>query len=185
MDVQIETKRLILRDYVVSDWKDVHEYCADPEVVRFMLWGPNTPEQTKEFIERMMESQEEEPRTHFELAVVQKDRGKIIGGVGLRKISDRKMDGALGYCYSREVWGMGIASEAASAMLTFGFEQLSMHRIWATCDPENLGSSKVLQKIGMRLEGHFKQDDFIKDQWRDTLFFAILREEYDARNAIS
>jgi RimJ/RimL family protein N-acetyltransferase len=178
MLVRIETDRLLLREYVQSDWEQVHEYSSDPEVVRFMLWGPNSEDQTRNFVARAIGFQREEPRHQFEVAVVLKDTGKVIGGIGLRIKSERRKEADLGYCYSREAWGKGYGSEAAQSMLRFGFEKLHMHRIWATCDAENRGSAGVMKKCGMRHEAHFKQDELIKGQWRDSLLYAILEDEW-------
>ena len=80
----LTTERLVLRDYVEGDWRAVHQYAADPEVVRFMDWGPNTEQQTRDFIARTIGQHQANPRRGYELAVVLKDGGRLIGGCGLR-----------------------------------------------------------------------------------------------------
>ena len=71
-NIKLTTERLILREARKSDWKDVHEYAVDPDVYKFMAWGPNTIEDTKNYIQRAINSRQEVPRTKFELAIVLK-----------------------------------------------------------------------------------------------------------------
>ena len=72
----------------------------------------------------------------------------------------------------------GYASEAANRLIEYGFNSLFSHRIIATCQPENVASWKILEKIGMSKEGHFKKCIFRRGKWIDELFYAILREEW-------
>ncbi len=177
--MQLDTDRLVLRDFKATDWKEVHEYALDPEVVKFMIWGPNTVEETQYFVDMALDKQREKPRRAYEFAVTLKDGGKLIGAAGLRINPDEPLTADVGYCYNRKFWRQGYSTEACLRLLELGFGELGLHRIWATCDSENLGSAGVLLKCGMRQEGHFVQDKLIKGHWRDTLLFAILREEYE------
>ncbi|CAH1059687.1 hypothetical protein PAECIP111894_05899 [Paenibacillus pseudetheri] len=86
--------------------------------------------------------------------------------------------GEIGYTVHPDVWGQGVATAAAGLMLNFGFEELHLHRIYATCDPRNSGSSKVLTKIGMTYEGRLRDALLIKDGWRDSLMFSMLEHEW-------
>lgn len=183
MGVAIETKNLLLRDFKQTDWKDVHQYSIDPEVVKFMEWGPNTSDQTLAFIDRVLDAQRLKPRMTYEFAVVLREEDKLIGAAGIRVSSFEPRQADLGYCFNRNYWGRGYASESCQALLDFGFGELKLHRVWATCDAENIGSASVLKKSGMRQEAHFIKDKNIKGRWRDTFLFAILREEWEARRA--
>ena len=175
--IKIETERLILRDFVPGDWKAAHEYGSDPEVVRFMPWGPNSPAQTKSYIRRVMGWACQKHRSKFELAVILKSEGKLIGGCGIRIQEPVLRTGDMGYCFNRNYWGKGYATEASKALIQFGFSELRMHRIWATCDTPNRASARVLEKVGMKREGHFRQDVLQKGVWRDSYFYAILERK--------
>jgi sulfate adenylyltransferase large subunit len=181
--ILLTTERLILRDFVEDDWRAVHEYDTDPEVVRYMPWGPNTEQQTKEFIAGAIRQQEEMPRRQYELAVVLRDTNRLIGACGLRLSRPDHHGGDIGYSFNRQFWGQGYATEAARAIIRFGFEQCGLHRIFATCDAQNVASGRVLEKLGMRREGHFLQDKWERQQWRDSLLFAILADEWKAGGA--
>lgn len=174
----IQTERLELRDFSETDWKAVHAYASDLEVVRFMDWGPNTEEESRNFIQRTITHQKEHPRTNYSLAIIHKADDKLIGGCGIYVTNPENREGYIGYCLNRNFWRRGFATETAKALLKFGFEQLNLHRIFATCDPANVASKHVLEKIGMRLEGHFREHKWAKEKWRDSLFYAILDHEW-------
>jgi len=179
--LQLESERLLLRDFKATDWKSVHEYATDPDVVKFMEWGPNTVDETHFFIDMVIDKQREKPRRSFEFAVTLKDGGTLIGAAGLRLNLGTDEVADIGYCYNKKYWRQGYSSEACARLIRMGFVDLNLHRIWATCDVDNLGSAAVLQKCGMRREAHFVQDKYIKGRWRDTLLFAILRDEWEEK----
>lgn len=180
--LRLETPRLVLREWKRTDWRDVQEYASDPEVVKYMEWGPNTVDDTMNFIDTALEQQRSKPRLTFEFAVMLKESGKVIGACGFRLLPYDLEQAAVGYCFNRNYWRQGFASEACSRVIEFGFKEKNMHRIHATCDEENVGSAAVLSKCGMRKEGHFVRDKKIREYWRDTLLFAILREEWEELN---
>lgn len=176
--MQIETPRLLLRDFKQTDWKDVHEYATDLEVVKYMEWGPNSSDETIAFVDHALDKAREKPRGFFEFAVIVREEGKLIGACGLRVLPGDKEQADIGYCYNRNYWHKGYATEASRALVNFGFGELKLHRIHATCDAENLGSARVLKNCSMRQEAHLKEDKKIKGRWRDTFLFAILEHEW-------
>jgi ribosomal-protein-alanine N-acetyltransferase len=179
--MQLETPRLILREFKATDWKAVHEYASDPDVVKFMEWGPNTIEETQSFIDLSIDKQRDNPRRAFEFAVVLKSDGSLIGAAGMRLSPGTVEVADIGYCYNKKYWRQGFSSEACARLLRMGFVDLKLRRVWATCDAENDGSAAVLRKCGMLQEGHFRQERCIKGRWRDTLLFAILRDEWEEK----
>jgi len=177
-ELTLTTHRLILREFREDDWVAVHEYASDPAVVRYMPWGPNREEDTQVFIQRALALQSEDPRTGYEFAVTLRPDGELIGGCGLHAMSFEHRSSFLGYCFRREAWGRGYATEAAAALLAFGFERLGLHRMSATCDTENAASARVLEKVGMRREGHFRDDTLVRGRWRDSYLYAVLAGEW-------
>jgi RimJ/RimL family protein N-acetyltransferase len=174
----IETKRLLLKDLRGSDWQAVHEYASDPEVVKYMDWGPNTDNETKEFIQRAIASRQEKPRNVFTLAIVLKEKERLIGSCGIHISNLENREGWLGYCLNRKYWNKGYGTETSIGLVNFGFAKLNSHRIFATCDPENTASAHVLEKSGMKREGHLRQHKWSKGKWRDSYVYAILEEEW-------
>jgi len=173
--MRIETERLIIRDLREDDWEAVHEYASSPLVAEHMQWGPNTEEETKAFLRSAISWQKDDPRMEFELAVTLRGNGKLIGGCGLH--ADGEI-GEIGYCFHPAYWRQGYASEAAAAMLALGFEDLKLHRIFATCRPENTGSAKVMEHVGMRYEGRLREHIRAKGRWLDSLQYSILDHEF-------
>lgn len=176
----LETERLTLRDWKRSDWKDAHEYAKDPEVSKYMMWGPNTERETKDFIDMAVELALVKPRRGYELAIHLHEANKIIGGCGMQ-IAQNGLSAMIGYTLHRDHWGKGIGTEAARRLMFFGFEELGMHRMYATCDVDNQGSAHILEKLGMRREAHFVEDCMIHGKWRDTYLYAILAREWVLR----
>ncbi|MGG6310403.1 GNAT family N-acetyltransferase [Paenibacillus macerans] len=177
--MELETERLMLREFTMEDEQEVHVYASDPFVVRHMVWGPNSEEETREYLARMREMQNKEPREGYELAAVLKATGQLIGGCGLY-LSGFKQ-GEIGYCFNPLFWRQGYATEAARALLALGFQELGLHRIYATCRPDNSGSAKVMQKIGMTYEGHMREHLWHNGKWHDSFQYSILSSEYGER----
>ena len=177
-DVTIETERLVLREFLRDDWEKVHEYAVDPEVYHYMPWGPNSKDETSDFVERAITSRRRNPRLHFELAITLRGTGRLIGGGGIRAVDEGFRSADMGYCLRRDAWGVGFATETAAGLIGFGFEQLRVHRIWATCDTRNVRSAHVLEKVGMELEGTMRDDTWLRGQWRSSRLYSVLESEW-------
>jgi RimJ/RimL family protein N-acetyltransferase len=181
VELPLRTPRLLLRDFVEADWEAVHVYARLPEVSRYMPWGPNSEVDTREFVGRALAAQALSPRTTYELAIIWRESGRLIGGCGLTAQNQTHRVGEIGYCLHPDFWGRGCAAEAAGALLALGFEQLQLHRIQASCDPENAASRRVLEKLGMQQEGRLRQNLQMRGQWRDSLLWSVLEHEWRAR----
>lgn len=175
--MRLETERLIIREFSREDMGGVHQYASDPIVTTHMIWGPNSEAETRSFIERVIDMQEQQPREGYELAVELKESGELIGGMGLHIMPSAQ--GEIGYCFNKQYWGRGYASEAAAVLLGYGFHELGLHRIYATCRPGNIGSATVMRKIGMTYEGHLREHMYYKDKWHDSYLYSILEDEYE------
>lgn len=178
----IETPRLLLRDFKARDLEAVHAYASREDVARYMIWGPNTLAQSREAIDGFLEDQHRRPRRAFDLAVVLKAKGRhegrLVGGAGLSIVDREDLTGDIGYVLHPDVWGMGLAEEAARALLDAGFRELGLRRIVATCDQRNKASARVMERLGMRREGAFRASKLIQGEWRDEYLYAILADEF-------
>lgn len=171
----MKTKHLVLREFRLSDWKAVQEYASDKRVVKYVLWGPNTAAQTRGFIRLCMRRAKQKPRAHWDWAMIEKQTGRLVGGCSLTVLSWRDRDAMFGYCLRPDAWNKGYATQAAKAMMQFGFQSLRLRRITTTCDVQNKASAKVMRKLGMRREAHYRKNIFQKGRWRDTFLYALLR----------
>ena len=183
--MQLTTERLILREFQVEDWTATYAYESDPTVVRYQSNGLYTPEESRAYIVRSMATAVAAPRRVFDLAVTLKSDGRLIGRCGLNIKNPEMNEAALWYVLHRSFWGRGLIPEAARALVDFGFQDLSVHRLWAECDPRNVGSERVMQKLGMRKEAQFKESCFIKNEWCDSVVYGLLEREWHAARRAS
>lgn len=179
----LTTPRLLLREFEEEDWRATHPYESDPEVVRYALHGVRTPEESRDYIRRTRALARETPRDVYDLAMVLKDEGRLIGRCGFRITDREQREAMLWYILDRSRWGQGYATEAARAVLDWAFSTLPLHRFFADCDPRNPGSFRVMEKLGMRKEAHFRENVFVKGEWCDSVIYAVLDHEWRARAA--
>jgi ribosomal-protein-alanine N-acetyltransferase len=174
----IRTARLLLREFRETDSDDCHDYASDPEVSRYMAWGPNTLEDTREFMARKLDEQAHWPRKAVNLAVEHLADHKVIGSVRLSHDHGDPLEADLGYSLHRRYWRRGYGSEAARAVADVAFRALGMHRLFATCDVQNTGSLKVMETLGMQREGLLRENVRVKGAWRNTYLYAVLDREW-------
>ena len=173
----VSTERLFLRRFTPDDWLGLYACLSRPEVARFEPYEPYSEEKAKTEAARRAENPD------F-WAVCLPD-GRLIGTIFLSK-QPAFETWELGYAFHPDFWGHGYASEAARAMLGEVFGREGAWRVVAMCDPENRASWRLLERLGMRREGHlrrniwFKRDETGATIWKDTYEYAILREEWNA-----
>lgn len=176
--MEIKTERLVLRDFVSEDWRAVYSFQNDVRYLEYYEWTHRTEPEVKAFVNRFIEQQRQQPRFKYQFAMTLKESGKLIGDVGIRRANAEARVADLGYELDPRYWGNGYATEAARAMLEFGFEQLHLHRVWAQCVADNVSSAHILEKIGMRQEGRLRENEHFKRRWWDVLVYGILEDEW-------
>jgi ribosomal-protein-alanine N-acetyltransferase len=181
--MELRTERLILREFVPEDWRAVYAYQNDPRYLEFYEWEHRTESDAKAFVQMMIDQQCETPRTKFQWALVLASNHKLIGNAGIRKRSLKTYQADMGYEIDPREWHNGYATEAARAILKFGFEQLHLHRIWAQAIAANVNSIRVLEKLGMRQEGRLRENEFFKGRFWDTVIYGILEDEWRWKRA--
>lgn len=176
--IRLTGQRLVLRDLEMADWPAVHAYSARPEVARYQPWGPNTPDESRAFVEQVIAAAQAMPRIEYQLALTLTAGGRLIGTGALWIRSIDHGQGEIGYFLHPDHWGRGYATEAARLLLDFGFGTLDLHRIGAICDPRNVASARVLEKMGMTHEGRLRETMRLRDGWRDSAVYGILAQEW-------
>lgn len=180
----LQTNRLILREFREEDFLDVHAYSSNLENIKYMTWGPNTEEDTKNFIKECIKEKYKTPRLKYDFAIVLKETNKVIGGCGIYINENEDTDeGMLGWILNKKYWKQGYMTEAAHELIRFGFTTLNLHRIYATCYGDNYGSYRVMENNNMRREAHFKKRRMLRNAnkriWGDELHYSILEEEWE------
>ena len=174
----METEKIILREMERNDWLAVHEYASQHIVCKYQPWGPNTKADTKVFVDQVMKDSQHNPRTRFVYVVVLPDSHKVIGAGELNIRDIHHKTGEISYIIHPDYWSRGFGTGTAKKLIEIGFSTRRLHRIYATCDPRNIGSAKVLQKAGLTNEGRLREELLIRDGWRDSLLYSILEHEW-------
>ena len=182
--MNIITERLRLREFARDDWRAVLEYQRDPRYLRYYPWADRTENDVREFVGTFVEWGLETPRRRFQLAVVCRDDGRLIGNCGIRRASDNDDEAELGYELNPDCWGQGYATEAAAAMVEFGFKELGLQRITSWCIADNTASARVLERLGFSLDQRQGLEEYFKGRWWDTQTYALASDRWQRRPGI-
>lgn len=177
LTIPMETERLRIRHITMEDWRDLHVYASDASVMTYLPEGQMTEEQTRQFIAEHMG---EQTRVY---AIDLRAEDRMIGHIDFHPWYAARIF-EIGWVFNPRYQGQGYATEGAAKLLRYGFESLGVHRVIATCQPENAPSWRVMEKLGMKREGHLRKcierDD---GTWWDEYFYALLEEEWFSANA--
>jgi RimJ/RimL family protein N-acetyltransferase len=176
--MEILTPRLRLREFLPTDVNAVLRYQNDPEYLKFYEWESRTPLEVQEFIGLFIDWQQEEPRSRYQLAIVLRQSGKLIGNVGIRQMSVISSEAELGYELDPQYWGLGYASEATQAMIDFAFNTLGVLSISAIVIAENQRAQNVIERLGMRLIDRYHANQYFKGRWWDTLSYVLSESDW-------
>ena len=180
-EIVLRTPTLVLRPFRAEDAEAVQAYAGDIEVLRYMLWGPNDEETTRWFLSNTIEKNSQEPRMQYDFAVCLAETGELIGGCGIYPEEEKAH---LGWVLNKRFWKRGYGTELAAELIRFGFEDLRLDHITATCDAENVGSYRVMERNGMKRTGYIEKCRETRNGWRDELHYAITREEWESMDAV-
>ncbi len=166
----LETKRLILRHQVIQDLDDLWALYCNPDITKYIPDAPRSREEAREELEWHMNGHPRFPELGL-WATIHKETGKFIGRCGLLPWTiDGQQEVEVAYTIAQEFWGQGLATEAARAILQYGFEKLNITRLICLIDPENIASQRVAERTGMTLER--KVDGIAGDNF-PTLIYSI------------
>lgn len=179
----IDTERLRLRAFEPADLDVVAAMQADPEVVRFLEWGPRTKDEAAESLRKKIAATAIRGEGDvLSLAVTLPHSGELVGDVVLAFVSGTHLRGEIGFVVRPDHGGRGYTTEAARVLLRIAFVELELHKVMGHVESRNLASARVLEKLGMRREAHLVENVFVKDEWQDELDYAILEREWRARH---
>jgi RimJ/RimL family protein N-acetyltransferase len=175
--VELRTARLLLRPWRLNDAGFAYERVQDPEFGRFILASLPNPYlfgHAEQFVANaVLRDWANEPSFVFELD------GRAIGDVSVR-VDAQHAIAEMGWGVAREHWGKGLMTEAAGAAMRWAFDTYDLARVYARCDAENVGSWRVMEKLGMRREAHLRGHRLLRGERRDELWYGILRSELGA-----
>jgi ribosomal-protein-alanine N-acetyltransferase len=173
------TARLQLRPFQTADIAAFGAYRAEPEVARFQSWEPYTAAQAAEFVAGQTGvAIPGAPGTWVQIGIALAGTDELIGDCALCLAADEPRNAEIGITLAPQHQGRGYATEALRALLTYCFAELKLHRVMAVTDCLNQGSVKLLARVGMRQEAHFRQNIWFKGAWGDEYVYAMLREDW-------
>ncbi len=178
-DLAIKTERLTLRPFKKSDLEAMMAYHALPEVQRYLDWKARDRVEVESALQSMVKQNRlTRPGDTIHLAVVEDDSEAVIGQIALRWTDATAGQAEVRFIFNPEFRRQGYASEAVSAVIGLGFESFNFHRIYAICAGKNQASARLLKKLGMRLEAHYREHALFQGEWDEELHFAILDREW-------
>lgn len=179
---RIESQRLVLRRFEDSDLETFLAYRADPDVARYQSWEDYSRADARRFFEGVDSMHPGVPGTWFQCAIQVKATGELIGDLGMLTLADDPRQVELGFTLAAEHQGRGYATEAVLRWLGYVFDDLNKHRVTAITDCLNSRSIAMLERVGMRREGHYLQNVWFKGAWGDEFQYAMLDSEWDANS---
>jgi RimJ/RimL family protein N-acetyltransferase len=177
-DVTLITARLKLRPLTERDIPAHYAVFSDPEVARYWSREPwSDIAQAEESVKAIMAAAADGSEARFGIELL--STGELIGNVGLHHFFEQNRRCEIGYALASRFWGQGLATEALRAAIRYGFEALNLNRIEADIDPRNIGSSRVLEKLGFRKEGYMPERWIVFGEFADTVNYGLLKRYWD------
>lgn len=175
--MEITTERLILRHLQVSDSAAVFAYRSDPAVARYQPWQPRDEAEVIGRIQSQADTAVDTPGTWFQLAILLRTDGTLTGDMVLHFPAEEPRQAEFGITLAPGFQGRGYAGEALRAVLRYLVADLRKHRVYARVDPRNALSIALLERVGMRREGHLRESCLLHGEWADDFIYAILDSE--------
>ncbi|OUS38176.1 GNAT family N-acetyltransferase ['Osedax' symbiont bacterium Rs2_46_30_T18] len=173
---RIETKRLLLRDFIPADTDGYVALSADAKYQRFYTELDCSTARAVQLVELFIQQARVRPRTVYQLAITLKGNDSIIGTCGLRV--EPYQQASLGCGLAREKQVSGYAQESMHALVEFGFKHLNLHRVYMQTLSENAAAIALGKKSGLRCEAEFIDNQYFKSQWWNTSIMAMLKSEW-------
>lgn len=177
---RLESERLKFRAIKRSDIDDIYEYSKNPNTSKFLLWSPHMSKYTtQEFVDIILSKYKS--GEYNDWAIVLKKTNKMIGTCGFTRIDDENKTVEIGYVLNPEFWGNGYATEAVKKILEFAFNELDANRVEARFMLGNDASLAVMKKVGMTLEGYYRDAIIAKGKFKTIGVSSILKKEYSCK----
>jgi len=175
---RLESARIVLRQFRDADVPSFLAYRNAPEVAKYQSWESVNKQEAHTFVQEQKTLQPGVPGRLFQLAIELKETGQLVGDCGLKVHQQDTQQAEIGFTLSRDYQSKGLASETVTCLLDYAFIHLGLHRIIAVTDCQNAHCVALLERLGLRREGHFLQNVWFKGMWGDEYLYAVLRDEW-------
>jgi RimJ/RimL family protein N-acetyltransferase len=175
----LATERLVLRRFRPDDLDAFVAYRSDPGIARYQSWeAPYPPDQARQLLRELQKTHPDTPGEWFQFAVARRHTDRLIGDCAAHVRADDPRQAEIGFTVAAGHQGHGYASEAVRRLLRYLLIERDKHRVSATCDDRNTRSAAVLERVGMRREGHLLESTWSKGEWTNDLLYAVLHREW-------
>lgn len=173
--ISLNGSQIVLREFCLSDLNAVMTVVGDDRVTESLSFNSRSREQATDMLNGVLVRAKEKSRSEYYLAVDIVDDGLVgFARLGLDGVQAAK----LGYAIAADHWGRGYATDAVTTLVDFGFRQLKLHRISAAMGPDNAASIAIVRRLGMTYEGRIRDHVYTNGQWRDSLLYSVLADEW-------
>jgi [ribosomal protein S5]-alanine N-acetyltransferase len=174
--VELQGQRVALREFTCDDLADSLRIVGDDAVTSWLSFDSRSEDQARTMLDGIVSRARQQPRAEYYLAITLPADTAVIGfaRLGLAGVHAAK----LGFAIRHGLWGNGYATDAARALITFGFGELGLHRISAAAGPDNAASIAVIKRLGMTYEGRIRDHVYTNGAWRDSLLYSLLASEW-------
>jgi RimJ/RimL family protein N-acetyltransferase len=181
--INLETKRLIIRDFRLEDAASLAQHINHPLISHLTanIPHPYTLEMAEKYMQEDLLEQVKDPRTNYRFAIQLKESADVIGSIGLHKVDWKNSRADIGYWLGVDYHRKAIMSEAEEALLKFVFEEIKLHKVYGTALAINEGSNALFRKFGFEQVGVFKRDRLKDGIWVDAILWELLQEDYRRR----
>lgn len=187
--VELESERLIYRKFKPEDLPIFADWRGNLENNKYRISEPISEAETQNYLDFLIDKANEADCTYFGYAVVLKENNQLIGGGFLYHLPERRNfpdSPEVGWELHRDYWRQGYGTEIGKTLLRLGFDIIGLRRITTFCNARNVGSYRIMEKIGMRREAHFikaqRGNSALNYEWCDRYQYSILKEEWDEKN---
>ncbi len=176
---ELAGERVVLRRFRPRDVAEFVAYRSSAEVARYQSWdAPYPRDEGESFVAGMMTRHPDTAGEWFQFAVALRATGQLIGDCAAMPLADDPSQCEIGFTIAQRYQGRGYATEATRLLIGYLFGARGKHRILAYCDARNAASAAVLDRLGMRREGHLRESTWAKGEWTDDLLYAVLDHEW-------
>jgi RimJ/RimL family protein N-acetyltransferase len=181
LGLPLETERLRLRHLVPEDLAAMVAIESSPEVLRWLYWEVRTEDEVRTSLDVRIARARERAETGVTFGVEVIATGELVGHISLT-VEQENRQGEIGFIFNPDHQGRGYATEASRAVLGIAFGVYDLHRVYGRLEARNAASARVLEKLGMRLEAHLRENEWVKGEWQSELVYALLAREWRAND---
>jgi RimJ/RimL family protein N-acetyltransferase len=176
---ELTGERVVLRRFRPGDVTEFVAYRSSPAVARYQSWdAPYPREEGERFVRAIAQDHPDTAGEWFQFAMALRATGQLIGDCAAMPLADDPRQCEIGFTLAERYQGHGYATEAVRLLIGYLFTVRGKHRIIAYCDTRNAPSAAVLERLGMRREGHLRESTWAKGEWTDDLLYAVLDHEW-------